>query len=44
MMGRDMRTARLIISASVASGEMERVRGANASGNPCLYFRPVARP
>ena len=38
-----LRTVRPKLAALVAAGALEQVAGKNEGGQPCAYFRPVAR-
>lgn len=38
-----LRCVRPKLVALVAAGALEQVTGKNAGGQPCAYFRPVAR-
>ena len=41
--GRNVRNTRPLLVRLVAAGELEQAEAANDRGQPCSYFRPVAR-
>ena len=38
-----LRSVRPKLAALVVAGALERVTGKNAGGQPCAYFRPIAK-
>ena len=44
IMGRARQTIRPMMLKLAKAGGVEQAHGTNAQGQPCVYFRPVARP
>ena len=42
-MGRARQTVRPMLVKLAKAGDVEQARGTNELGQPCIYFRPVAR-